>query len=556
MPKPVLLVVDDDADVLRTIEHDLRHRFADRYRIMGASSGLAALEAITHLLAHHQMLALLLVDQRMPSISGLELIQQAAAIFPDCKKVLLTAYTDPDVVMAGLNDGFLDHYLMKPYDPPDEKLYPALEDLLFDWHTQMRPYEGIRVVGHRWSACAHRIKDFLARNQVAFRWLDIESRHHDRHDRRLIEAVHKEEACLPIVILTDGTRLVKPEIADLADKIGLKTHNEAPFYDLVILGGGPAGLAAAVYGASEGLSTLLVEQEAPGGQAGTSSRIENYLGFPAGLSGGELARRAVAQARRFGVEILSPQEATGLRICNQYRIVKLADHSEVSCHTLLIATGVSYRRLEVPDIDRLTGSGVYYGAAMTEAMSCQDDAIYIVGGANSAGQAAIYFSRYARTVTLLVRGDGLEKSMSSYLIDEIRDHDNISVLTHTQVRAVHGDQNLEAITIANDDTGVEERLPARAMFIFIGAAPRTDWLAGVVERDANGFILAGPDLKKDGKLPRSWPLEREPFLLETNIPGVFVAGDARHGSVKRVASGVGEGAIAVQFVHQYLGSIH
>ena len=555
MAKPVLLVVDDDAEVLKAIEHDLRGRFADRYRIMGAHSGPEALEALDHCRQHHNMVALLIVDQRMPGMSGMDFIRQASTLFPDSKRVLLTAYSDPDIVIQGLNEAQLHYYLRKPWDPPEEKLFPVIEDLLFDWQAAHRPYEGIRVIGHRWSATSHAVKDFLSRNQVPFRWLDIESQHHDRHDRQLMQAIRDDDSCFPLVILPDGSRLTQPSMSDLADKIGLHTRSEIPFYDLVILGAGPAGLAAAVYGASEGLRTLMVEQEAPGGQAGTSSRIENYLGFPTGLSGGELARRAVTQARRFGVEILTPQQATGLRIKDQYRIVTLGDGSEVTCHCLLIATGVSYRRLDVPGLDRLTGAGVYYGAAMTEAMSCRDDDVYVVGGANSAGQASIYFSKYARTVTMLVRADGLEKSMSSYLIDEIRDIPNISVRTFTEVKEVHGESNLEEITLVDARTGETEKVRATALFIFIGAAPRTDWLEGVVTRDANGFIVSGNDLKVDGKMPSTWPIDREPFLLETSVPGVFVAGDARHGSVKRVASGVGEGAIAVQFIHQYLSSI-
>jgi thioredoxin reductase (NADPH) len=501
------------------------------------------------------MVALMLVDQRMPGMSGMEFIKTAIALFPESKRVLLTAYSDPEVIITGLNEARLHYYLMKPWDPPEEKLYPVLEDLLFDWQAEHRPYEGIRVIGHRWSPGSHSVKDFLSRNQVPFRWLDIESQHHDRHDHRLLRSIRDDGSCLPMVILPDGTKLVQPSLGDLADKIGLQTRTETPFYDLVILGAGPAGLAAAVYGASEGLRTLMIEQEAPGGQAGTSSRIENYLGFPTGLSGGELARRAVTQAKRFGVEILSPQQATALRVKDQYRVVTLGDGTEVSCHALLIATGVSYRRLDVPGLDRLTGAGVYYGAAMTEAMSCRDDDVFVVGGANSAGQAAIYFSKYARSVTMLVRAEGLEKSMSSYLIDEISAIPNISVRTFTQVKEVHGETNLEAITIQNDQTGETEKVRATALFIFIGAAPRTDWLDDVVMRDANGFIVAGNDLKTDGKLPPSWPLDREPFMLETSVPGVFVAGDARHGSVKRVASGVGEGAISVAFTHQYLSSI-
>ena len=387
---------------------------------------------------------------------------------------------------------------------------------------------------------------------MPYRWLDIET---DKEATELIELAKADPTKLPLVILTDGSHLVQPDTAQLAEKIGFKTRAEMPFYDLAIIGSGPAGLAAAVYGASEGLRTVLIEREAPGGQAGTSSRIENYLGFPSGLTGADLARRAVAQARRFGVEVLSPQEVTGIRLDNSYRVVKLADGGEINCHALMISTGVSYRKLDVPDLERLNGAGVYYGAAMTEAFSCRDDDVYIVGGANSAGQAAMYFSKFARTVVMLIRGESLAKSMSQYLIDQIAATPNIQVRTCVSLAAVSGGDNLETITINDTQTGQPETLPASALFIFIGAMPRTDFLAGVVERDEQGFVLSGPDLVRNGKLPKSWPLKRDPFLLETNVPGIFVAGDVRHGSVKRVASGVGEGSIAVQFIHRYLSEV-
>jgi thioredoxin reductase (NADPH) len=409
------------------------------------------------------------------------------------------------------------------------------------------------VVGNRWSPFSHQVKDFLARNQVPYQWLDIEL---EPEAQQLVSYAEVDgKAALPLVLLPDGSQLIQPSNLEIANQIGLKTQAERPFYDLAIIGGGPAGLAAAVYGASEGLSTVMLEREAPGGQAGSSSRIENYLGFPVGLSGADLARRAVTQARRFGVEILTPQEVASIRVVNPYRILTLVDGSEISCHALLVATGVSYRKLEVPGLDQFTGAGVYYGAAMTEAIACKGETVYIVGGANSAGQAALYFAKYAHEVVMLVRGDSLTKSMSQYLIDQVAATPNIKVQTRAVIEGVKGESNLEAITIANVDSGASETVPARSLFIFIGAMPRTDWLDGVVQRDDRGFVFTGPDLMRDGHRPQGWHLERSPFLLETSVPGIFAAGDVRHGSVKRVASGVGEGAIAVQFIHQYLSKV-
>lgn len=553
MAKPVLLAVDDDPEVLRAIERDLRRNYGGDYRVLRASSGAAALESLKQLKLRNEEVALLLTDQRMPQMSGVEFLEQAMTIYPTAKRALLTAYADTDAAIRAINTAHIDYYLMKPWDPPAEQLYPVLDDLLDDWRASYRPpFEGVRIVGHRWSPQTHQTKDFLARNHVPYQWLDIEA---DPEARRLLEFAGATDAHLPLVLFAGGAQLAAPSAAELAAQVGLRTRAENPFYDMVIVGGGPAGLAAAVYGASEGLRTVLVEREAPGGQAGTSSRIENYLGFPSGLSGADLARRAVAQARRFGVEVLNPQEVVGVRTDGPYRIARLTDGSELSCHALLIATGVSYRRLNVPGIDRLIGAGVYYGAAMTEAISCRDQDVYIVGGANSAGQAAVYLARFARRVIMLVRGEGLVKSMSQYLIDQIAATPNIVVRNHTQVVAVHGENNLEGLTIKDEQQGTTEEAPAAGLFLFIGAQPRTDWLEGVVERDTNGFILAGPDLLRDGRRPKGWPLERDPFLLETSVPGIFVAGDVRAGSVKRVASGVGEGSIAIQFVHRYLSSV-
>ena len=550
MAKPIILVVDDDPEVLRAIDRDLRQHYGEHYRVLRADAGQRALDALNQLRERGEAAALLVVDQRMPQMTGVEFLEQAIQVFPECKRVLLTAYADTEAAIRAINAVKIDYYLMKPWDPPEEHLYPVLDDLLADWQAGFRPpFGGIRVVGHRWSSDSHRVKDFLARNQVPYQWLDIEA---DEDACRLYTGTQKHE--LPLIILPDGERLSNPELNVLAEKVGLKTRAEQPFYDLIIVGGGPAGLAAAVYGASEGLNTVMIEREAPGGQAGTSSRIENYLGFPNGLTGADLARRAVTQARRFGVEILA-QEVTGLRVQDQYRIVTLADGGQISAHALIIATGVSYRKLDVPGLDRLTGAGVYYGAAMTEAMACQGDDVYIVGGANSAGQAAMYFSKYAHCVTILVRGDSLEKGMSQYLVDEIKDTPNIRVRLRTQVVEAQGETQLEAVTLAHVDTGQQETVAARALFIFIGAAPRTDWLEGVVQRDEHGFILAGPDLMAGGKRPKDWPLDRDPFLLECSVPGIFVAGDVLHQSIKRVASAVGGGSIAVQFIHQYLAKV-
>jgi thioredoxin reductase (NADPH) len=556
MPKPALMTVDDDAEVLRAVERDLRHRYAERYRVLRAGSGATALEALRGLKKRNDPVGLLLVDQRMPEMTGVEFLGHSMEIYPDSKRVLLTAYADTDAAIRAINEAKIHHYLLKPWDPPAEHLYPVLDDLLEDWHAAFRPpFEGVRVLGHRWSPGSYTVRDFLARNQVPYRWFDVETADKDAEVRHLAKAVEAEVSHLPMVLFPDGSSLVAPGATQLAEKLGLRLRADLAFYDLVIVGGGPAGLAAAVYGASEGLKTVMIEREAPGGQAGMSSRIENYLGFPSGLSGGDLARRAVAQAKRFGVEILSPQEARAIRVEGPSRVVKLADGSELGCKVALLATGVSYRKLEVPGAERLQGRGVYYGSAMTEAMACTNEDVYIIGGANSAGQAAMYFSKYARRVVMLVRGDSLSASMSQYLIDQIQHTSNIHVETQSRVVEVHGDERLEAISIHCAQSGETNKVPATSVFTFIGAAPFTEWLAGVVERDERGFILTGNDLMRDGKPPQGWPLDRDPYLPETSVPGIFAVGDVRHGSVKRVASGVGEGSIAVQFIHQYLSAV-
>jgi thioredoxin reductase (NADPH) len=556
MAKPVLLTVDDDREVLRAIERDLRRKYASDYRVLRAESGQEAIDIVRELKVRNNSVALFLVDQRMPGLSGVDFLAQAIAFFPDAKRVLLTAYADTDAAIAAINEAGINHYLLKPWHPPEEYLYPILDELLEDWQAAFPPqFEGIRVVGNRWSPASHSIKDFLARNHVPYQWLDIETAHVDPEVRGLIDLLEEEELKnLPVVVLPNGRRLRQPTLSELAEHAGLKTRAAEAFYDLAIVGGGPAGLAAAVYGASEGLRTVMIEREAPGGQAGMSSRIENYLGFPSGLSGADLARRAVVQAKRFGVEILSA-EATSLRLDGPYRFLRLADGAELSCHALLVATGVEWRKLDAPGVERLTGAGIYYGAAMTEAMSTRDEDVYIVGGANSAGQAAMYFSKYARRVVMLVRGSSLAASMSQYLINQLKATSNVQIEFNSSVVEVHGENHLDAISVHCSVTGEINKVPANSLFIMIGAAPNTDWLSDIVERDERGFILSGPLLIRDGKRPKGWTLDRDPGLLETNVPGVFVVGDVRHGSVKRVASGVGEGSVAISFVHQYLSKV-
>ncbi|MGA9166768.1 MAG: FAD-dependent oxidoreductase [Nitrososphaeraceae archaeon] len=581
--RPVLLTVDDNPQVVRAIERDLRRQYGKRFRVLKSESGQEALRLVKKLKLRNEILALLLADQRMPQMSGVSLLEEVMNIFPEAKRVLLTAYADTEAAIRSINKAKIDYYLMKPWDPPEEQLYPILDDLLDDWWALAKPpFEGIRVIGLRWSPKSYDVKHFLARNGIPYQWLDIEG---DQEARRLVSIASSTKSGkssnssvdtntvtperissptapssepsslhLPLVIFPDGSLIAEPTNSQIAEKIGLKTHAQMPFYDLIIIGGGPAGLAAAVYGASEGLGTLLIERQAPGGQAGMSHNIENYLGFPSGLSGSNLARRAATQAARFGAEILTPQEAVSLRVDGPYRIVKLNDGTEISCHALLIACGVSYRELkDVKGIDKLTGYGVYYGASMVEALSCKGEDVFMVGGANSAGQAAIHFSKYAKTVTLVVRSDSLSKSMSHYLIHQIDETANIHVLLNSKVTEVRGENKLEFITITNSQTGQVLTLPSRELYIFIGAVPHTDVLVGLIERDANGFILTGPDLIHNGREhPQGWTLDRQPYLFETNVPGIFAAGDVRHGSMKRVAASVGEGSIAVQLIHQYL----
>lgn len=555
MAKPVILAVDDEPQVLNAVERDLRQHYRNEYRIIKAGSGKQALDAVHQLKRRGDTIALFLVDQRMPVMSGTEFLKEAVQIYPETRKVLLTAYADTEAAITSINTLGLDYYLMKPWDPPEQNMFPVLDDLLSDWHaTVTPPYQGIRVAGTLWSADSHYAKDFLARNQVPYQWMDIEV---DREAEKMVEAVHQEQGQrgLPVIFLPDGSVVVAPDQRTLAEKIGLFSRPALPFYDLIIVGAGPAGLGAAVYGASEGLKTVLIEREATGGQAGTSSRIENYLGFPKGLSGADLARRATAQARRLGAEILLAREANSVRVEGPYRIVTLSDGTELNCKALLIATGVTVRKLEVPGIKELTGAGVYYGATLTEAAYYKDQHMVVIGGGNSAGQGAMYFSRYASQVTILVRDSNLGISMSQYLVDQINSTPNIDVRCRTEVVAAHGKKGLEGLDIINRDTGEEEHLDASALFIFIGAEAHTEMLAGVVERNRAGFIPTGSDLMRGEKRPKGWKLRRDPYLLETNVPGIFAAGDVRQGSVKRVASAVGEGAIAVSLIHQYLRTV-
>ncbi|HEX8711837.1 MAG TPA: FAD-dependent oxidoreductase [Terracidiphilus sp.] len=547
MTRPILLAVDDDVSVLEAVVQDLRRQYGAVYRVIRAAGGQAALDTLNQLKTRQETVALMVSDQRMPGMTGVEFLEHAREIYPDARRVLLTAYADTEAAIRAINSARIHYYLNKPWDPPEEKLYPVLSDLLEDWKAGFRPpFEGLRVIGHRWSLTDHRVRTFLSSNHVPYRWYDIAA-----HPEAL-ELLNERQISadqLPVVLFSDGTALTNAEPDALAARVGLRVQAAQDFYDMVVVGAGPAGLAAAVYGASEGLRTLVIEPEAPGGQAGSSSRIENYLGFPAGVTGADLGRRAHTQASRFGAEFVT-QRATGLRIDGQYRFIQLADGREVSSHVVLLAPGVQYRKLKIPGAERLTGRGIYYGAALVEAASCKDEQVFIVGGANSAGQAALHFAKYACKVTMLVRGEGLSATMSKYLIDEIGRTSNIVVEAHTQVLEAIGDERLEALRLQGPAGETTE--PASSLFVFIGAAPGTGWLPSSILRDENGFLLAGPDLRAGGKLPESWREQREPFLLESSVPGVFVAGDVRHGSVKRVASAVGEGSIAVQFAHQYL----
>jgi thioredoxin reductase (NADPH) len=542
--RPAIVAVDDEPAVLAAVARDLRRGFGERYRVLRAGSGAEALDLLRQLRTRGDQVALLIADQRMPGMAGTDYLVQARAMVPEAKRVLLTAYADTEAAIAAINDVALDYYLLKPWDPPDEQLFPVVDDLLTTWESGAAlEAGGVRVIGHRFSKESHDVRDFLARNRVPARWLDVER---DGEARELLRVAGVDGDRLPVALLEDGTVLERPTVLELAERLGVAGRPASDHYDLVVVGGGPAGLGAAVYGASEGLRTVMVEREAPGGQAGQSSRIENYLGFPAGLSGSDLARRATTQARRLGAELLTVQDAVALRPEGAGRLVELSGGGVLSASCVLVASGVSYRQLDVRGFAALTGAGIYYGAALTEARSCSDQHVVVIGGANSAGQAAVYFSKYAARVTMLVRGDSLGRSMSHYLIEQIAALPNVDVRTGSEAVAADGDGRLARLVVRGPE-GAEEVLEADACFVFIGALPRTDWLDGVVARDGRGFILAGPDVPAD-----RWPLKREPYLLETSVPGVFVAGDVRARSVKRVASAVGEGSMAVSLIHQYL----
>ncbi len=547
--KPIILCVDDDAQVLGAIDRDLRQEFRPAYRILKAASGDEALALIRELKARAEPLALVLADQRMPGLEGVELLQHARELFPQAKRVLLTAYADTEAAIRAINSARLDHYLMKPWDPPEQLLYPTLHDLLRAWQAEYRPkYDGLRLVGFQWSPLSHELKDFLAGYMIGFQWLDFET---NEEAKALLATTEFGPDDLPVVLFPDGPALARPERMAIAARLGLNVQAQHEgIYDVTVIGAGPSGLAAAVYGASEGLKTLIIERQTPGGQAGSSSRIENYLGFPTGLSGAELAHRAWAQAVRLGAEFLAPQEVSELCVQDGYKVLRLADGAEIKTRAVILATGVSYRVLGVPGEDQLSGAGVYYGAARTEARSCDAQDVYVVGGGNSAGQAAMYLSTYARRVFILIRGENLAASMSAYLIQQIGETENIEIMPHSQVKEVRGAEHLEEVVLLNN--GREEVRPARAMFVFIGAKPSTEWVASQLLLDPKGYVLTGRDLVQDARYKNSWQRDREPYLLETCVPGVFAAGDSRAGAMARVASAVGEGSMAIKFVHQYL----
>jgi len=551
--KPVILAVDDDPGVLAAVVRDLRKQYAASFEIARAESGASALEKLAALKLSNRVVALMVVDQRMPMMTGVEFLREAIKHFPTSKRVLLTAYADTEAAIHAINEVKLDHYLMKPWHPPEELLYPVLDDLLDDWRANFQPsFEGVRIIGHRWSAEGHQLRDFLARNQIPYRWLDIES---DPEAAALRALAGGPDAPMPVVILADGSALAAPSIEELAHRLGIRKQAQSAYYDMIVVGTGPAGLAAAVYGASEGLRTVLIEREAPGGQAGMSSRIENYLGFPVGLSGGDLARRGVAQARRFGAEILAPVEAVKLESSNGYHTVTLSDGTRLTSQALTIATGVTYNRLDVPGADKFAGTGLFYGAAITEAMGVTDQDVFVVGSGNSAGQAAMYLGGFAKSVTILVRSDTLVGHMSRYLIERIEASENVRFRMNTVVKALAGDEALTGVVVTDAVSGVEETLPGTTVFCFIGAAPHTQWLKGTLQLDDNGYVLTGPNLMTDGgKRPAGWLVPRDPFWLETSVAGIFAVGDTRLQSIKRVASAIGEGSMSISFVHMHLRS--
>jgi thioredoxin reductase (NADPH) len=551
MPKPVIFTIDDDVSVLNSVERDLRAHYGQEYRILPIDSARTALDYVKKIQQRNEMVALFLVDQRMPEMSGVEFLEEAIQAYPQAKRVLLTAYADTQAAIDSINEVGLDYYLMKPWHPPEERLYPILDELLEDWKIHVRlPYEGIRVAGTLWSLSSHQVKDFLTRHQIPYQWLDIEK---DAAARELVEGVSSEVTKLPVVFFPDGKTLIQPELTQLAEKVGLQTRADLPFYDIVVVGSGPAGLASAVYAGSEGYRCLVIERAAPGGQAGSSPKIENYLGFPTGISGDDLTRRAVSQAKRFGVEILSAQEAKQVVIKNTYRIIQLSDGAEVSCHALLIATGASFHTLKMPGAAELTGAGIYYGAAYTEAMNYKDQDVFVVGGANSAAQGAIYLSQFARRVRVLIRGP--KPTASKYLVDALEQNPKIQLMLNTDLVEVRGKNTLEQIIVRNTVLDETQTFNAAAMFVFIGVRPQSKLVADLVKRSDKGYIYTGADLIVDKKPPQGWTLERDPFLLETSVPGIFAAGDVRYGTNHRVSSAVGEGAIAFALMKEYLKAL-
>lgn len=552
MKKPIILAVDDDPQVLRAIARDLRNQYRKNYRVLSTISPREALDTVLELKKKEETIALFLSDQRMPEMLGVEMLEQAKEYYPEAKRLLLTAYSDIDAAIKAINNVQLDYYLLKPWDPPEERLFPVMDDLLEEWAVGYRPkFEGLRLVGYQYSPKSHRIKDYLTGNLVPYQWLDIER---NNKAGELLELNDLDAKDLPVVFFQDGSYLENPDLLPIAEKLGMQPHASEEVYDVAIIGAGPAGLAAAVYGASEGLNTLLIERRAPGGQAGTSSRIENYLGFPKGLSGSDLARRAITQATRFGTEFLSPREATGIRSNDQYKTIELANGQEINALSVVITTGVNYRKLDTNGVSDFTGAGIYYGSAMTEVQSCKDEQVYIVGGGNSAGQAAVYLAGFAEKVSIAIRGSSLTKSMSHYLIDQIEDIENIEVLAHTEVTNAFGDGKLQELELTNSKSDRPQTVKAAALFIFIGARPYTDWIGLDILKNDRGFIETGRDLQGYDEFKKIWKLERSPFLLESSSPGIFAAGDVRAGAMNRVASAVGEGAMSIKFVHEYLSA--
>ena len=554
MKKPIIFVLDDDVQVLKAVSRDLKSKFQKDYRVLSTPSANDAVEAVEELLKKNEEIALYLVDQRMPEMLGVDFLSKVGSFFPDAKKVLLTAYSDTEAAIRAINEVQLDYYLNKPWSPPEERLFPVLDDLLAAWQANYRPdFDGIRVLGYQYSPDSHLIKDFLASNLFPFQWLDVET---SEVAKQLMEVHNLEAKDLPVVSFSDGECMSRPTLVELAKRVGLNAESKADLYDVTIIGAGPSGLAAAVYGGSEGLKTLLIEKHSPGGQAGKSSRIENYLGFPNGLSGQDLTRRALTQAKRFGIEFLSPREVRSVRTQDNYKIIKLDDDSEVRTKSIIISTGVNYRKLPAPGVDDFTGAGVYYGSSMTEAQACTNKEVYIVGGGNSAGQSAVYLSNYAQNVYIVIRKPDLTSSMSSYLIDQIDALDNIKVLGETQVTGVNGkDERLSELELTDVNSGEKRKVKADALFIFIGSKPYTEWIMSDIIQDTRGFLITGSDLKIDEAFKQKWKLDRDPYLLETSSPGIFASGDVRSGAMNRVASAVGEGSMAIKFVHQYLNEV-